>query len=253
MVTIFEAILLGILQGITEWLPVSSSGHLVLVEHLLDLTVPVLFNVFLHIGTLLVVLLIYRKKIASLLQSLFDKSMKPERQMVLYVIIATLATALIGLIVKYYLYSFLNNITITAFGLLLTTILLWQSKDSSESAALDWKFALLIGAIQGLALFPGVSRSGTTIALALILGIKRNEAATFSFLILIPATIGALGLLMLDSPNFAVPTSSIIIGTLVAMIVGYGCLKLLLRIVQTKYFHQFAWYTLILGLAILLI
>lgn len=251
-----KSIVLGIIQGLTEFLPVSSSGHLVLSQHFMnkgaesaDLT----FEVFLHLGSLLAVFLFFRKDIYNLLKSLFqwDGSLqtKNTHKTVLWLLLATFVTGAFGFAFKDFFESLFSNALMVAVFLSGTGIILYvsdkiYSKDLL-SHQLGWKKALLIGFGQAIAITPGISRSGTTIAFSLFTGLKREEAARFSFLLSIPAILGA------NLSEFSALTSlnstvmlNYFVGFVAAFISGYLVIELLLNIIkkaQLKIFSFYCW------------
>ena len=249
---IFQAIILGIVQGITEWLPVSSSGHLVLFEYFFGLSQPLIFDIMLHIGSLLVIILFFKKEILELIVGLF-KWDKEKLMIILMIIIASIPIALIGYFFKDAIELLFKDLRTVGFALLFTAALLFLSRYPSKKTGklTIWK-AFTIGIFQSIAILPGVSRSGSTISAGMMLGIKKEDAARFSFLIFIPAILGALVLNVSDINSFSDPVP-IIIGTLVSAIVGYFSLKLLMNIIKNNKFSWFSIYCLVLGLVVLAI
>lgn len=264
----YQAIVLGILQGLTEFLPVSSSGHLALGQYLFAIKEPALFfDVSLHVGTLLAVAVVFFKDIRSMVQALFelvismlksDGNVKrklqenPDIRLVLLIITGSIPTALLGLFIKQYIDLLFGSINFVGTMLLVTGTFLWLTKDvkKSESGIMEmgYKQAILIGLCQGMAVFPGISRSGATISAALFSGIGRETAARFSFLLSIPAILGAEVLSFRDFLSQGISFDfSVIYGTLVSFVVGYLALIILLRIVRKGRLHLFAPYCWIVG------
>lgn len=250
---LLEVIILAIVQGITEWLPISSSGHLVLLEHYMGITASVFFDVILHVGTLLAVLVAFGKDIQGILKALFESGFKTEQgKLAFYIIIGSVPTAIIGFVFQALFESFFSNLLIVGFAFIGTGILLYLSKlQRNRNAELDTPKALVIGTIQGVALIPGVSRSGSTISTGLLLKMKKEKAYQFSFLLFIPAVIGAAlaeGIKewsSLSVASFDLPT--LLLGIFVTSIVSFVFLKLLFRIVIKEKFHWFAYYCWVLG------
>ncbi|MEW6719982.1 MAG: undecaprenyl-diphosphate phosphatase [Thermodesulfobacteriota bacterium] len=256
--TVLEAALLGAIQGATEFLPVSSSAHLFLAQHLLGLRQPELaFDLLLHLGTLAAVVVFLRGELFQILRSLFRSEPDPwsapsdwGRRDLWLGILASIPTAAIGFafhdIVE-------TGITLRGIGLrylVLTTLLLltlarFRYKD--EPDRIEWWEALLIGTVQGLAVFPGLSRSGSTIILALLLGIGPMKAAKFSFLLSIPAILGGTVFTMLKGVSGLHGAAVSTAGFLVAMATGYAALILVEGLVVRGRFHRFAPYTLALS------
>jgi len=247
----FEAIILGIIQGLTEFLPISSSGHLVLSEHLLHAKIPgVVFELILHIGTLLSVLVYFYKRIVQLLLSIFDKSKPNDRLMLLYLIIGTIPAVIVGL--------FLENIIDRAFGSpMMTSVMLvvtgcfllattFVRKGETEIKSPN---AFLIGVAQAMAIFPGISRSGATISMGLFAGVKPMVAAEFSFLLSIPVIIGAT--VFKSKDIISVNTEFIgqyLAGAVTSFVFGLLAVYFLLRMIKKGRFKYFGIYCLALGL-----
>ncbi len=250
-----EIIVLSLIQGLTEWLPISSTGHIRLAEHFLGLKLPLLFDAVLHLGTLLVTIFFFRDDVKKILMALIKLDFKSnEGRMIKTIIIGSFPTMLIGLMVSSFLEEIFNSILHIAFSFIFSGLIVYLSKIGRDKKEhVDWKSAIIIGVAQGLSTIPGLSRSGLTIATALILGIKRDEAFKFSFLLSIPAILGALTLtayLQLGAPPPAgVKSFNLLIGFLISMIVGYMSIKILKRVIRK--FHMFALYSLPLGFSII--
>jgi len=247
----WEFVLLGIVQGISEFLPISSDGHLVLVEALLGHKTDNLeLNVALHFGTLISILYVYRHQIIPVLK---------QPRLVLAIIVATIPVVIIGLGFKDLFERASEQPLIAGFGLLYTAMLLFMTPkfDSGqrELANIRLRDALVVGLLQTLAPLPGVSRSGSTIVGALMMGVKRDAAANFSFYIAVPALLGATVLKLKDvieQGGTSTPLLPTMTGAVVAMVVGIVALKSLLRIVAARKLYWFAWYVLGVGLLTLL-
>jgi undecaprenyl-diphosphatase len=249
---ILVAIILGIVQGITEWLPVSSSGHLVLFQHFFALNVPIIFDIMLHIGSLLVILLFFRKEILELITGVINWD-KEKLRIILMLIIATIPIAIVGYFFQSWIESVFNNLRTVGFALLFTALLLFLSKyPEKKSRQLTYWKALIIGIAQAIAILPGVSRSGSTISSGMMLGIKKEDVARFSFLIFIPAILGAL-VLKIGDISVVSDVWPMIIGTIVSAIVGYFSLRLLMNIIKKDKFNWFSVYCLLLGIIVLII
>ena len=257
--TVLKAVLLGILQGATEFLPVSSSGHLLLAQKILGITEPELaFDILLHLSTLLAVLLFLRREISDILGSLFRRYPGSRldawgRRDLWLLIVSSVPTAVIG-------YSFHNavetGVTFRGMGiryLILTVFLLLSNLRFRHKVDPDrielWE-ALAIGIVQGAAVFPGLSRSGSTISLALVLGIGASRSAKYSFMISIPAILGAVNLQFHISRGVSVlpPVLPSVLGFLFAFVVGYIALLFVERLVLRGRFLRFAPYTFLLAL-----
>lgn len=243
----FWAAILGAVQGLAEFLPISSSGHLALVAHLgMGVAAPASFDVFLHLATLLVVLYYFRRSILWYFKNDF--------KVLLYVVIASVPTGLIGLGLKKYFEALRNSPTLICLGLLVTACALSMAElrrgASYQLRDLGWFGAVVLGVCQALALTPGISRSGATISGAMICGVDRGEAFRFSFILSIPAVAGAVFLHILEAVRghgvsglFAsVSIGPLILGFLVAAVTGYFALTLLERVVVKGRLVWFAAY-----------
>jgi len=256
--TVWKAILLGILQGLTEFLPVSSSGHLVLARHLLGLTGPELaFDLLLHLGTVVAILIFLRREISWMLGSLFRRETGFEppawgKRDILLVIVSSVPTAVIGFALRDFVET---GITLRGVGggyLVLTLFLMMSNlrfRHRLDPDRISFWDALAIGVIQGAAVLPGLSRSGSTISLALMLGIGASRSAKYSFLISLPAILGASFLTLYRGVSALPGVLPSISGFLCALVVGYGALLLVERFVTRGRFLRFAPYTLLLAAA----
>jgi len=250
--TSLQSILLGLLQGATEFLPVSSSGHLLLAQRLFGIRGPELaFDLLLHLGTLAAVLFFLRSEIASMASSLFrrDPWVAPSewgRRDIWLVIAASIPTGIIGVTFHHTVETGLTFWGVGARYLVLTVMLLLTNlrfRHKADPERMDGWEAVLIGVIQGLAVFPGLSRSGSTIILALVLGIAPRRAAKFSFLISIPAILGGALFTLKEGISRLPDAGPSVAGFLVALVVGYIALLLVESLVVKGRFHRFAPYT----------
>ena len=249
MISIIEAIVLGIIQGITEWLPISSSGHLVLLQNFFNVQPPLIFDIMLHIGSLFVIFIVFFKDIKKLVLGIL-KGDKKQIKLFLLLIIATIPIALIGFFFNDLIKNIFNDLRTVGFSLIITSILLFSTKIKRKKRKLNVKNIFLIGIAQGLAILPGVSRSGATISLGLIQGIEKKEIITLSFLMFIPAILGAL-LLEINNVSKISNITPLVIGTLTAIITGFFSLRFLIKIIKKNKFHNFGYYCLGLGIIIL--
>jgi undecaprenyl-diphosphatase len=254
MIELWQAIILGIVQGITEWLPISSSGHLVIFQQLFqNIEQPVVFDLFLHIGSLFVVIAVFFNEIKQIALSFFLKEYQEYRKFAYYIILGTIPTALIGLFFRDLFEKAFSSLLSTGTALIITGLLLFFCEGFEAKKRISALSALVIGAMQGLAITPGISRSGTTIAAALFFGTEKREAVRFSFLLFIPAMIGAIILQGKDISINAIEWMPVLVGTLFAIIVGYASLKLLILVVHKRKLRYFSYYCWIVGfIAILL-
>ena len=251
MEPILEAVILGIVQGVTEWLPVSSSGHLVLFQHLFGIEQPVIYDVVLHLGSLLVIFLVFWADIIALCKGVVRRERK-YIEYALFLAIATIPIGLVGILLNDLVKSAFTDIRTVGVSLLLTACVLYLSQFPKEkNRKIGLKNAVLIGLAQAIAILPGVSRSGVTISAGMMQGVDKEEAARFSFLMFIPAILGATLVEVRNIGAIADPIA-LGIGTLVSVVAGFFSLKLLLRAIRENHFSKFMWYCLGLGMVILL-
>ena len=265
-----EAIILGIIQGLTEFLPVSSSGHLVLFQKLFGLKeAELFFDVSVHLGTLAAVIIVFRQEIKDIMMALLQLlsltgpkggilqrlESDARLKMALLIVIGSIPTAILGLLLAGIADRLFASGLITGLMLIVTGLLLWLTRrtgagaDQTPNKRLTPKKALIIGIVQGLAIVPGISRSGSTISTGLLLGIDREMAARYSFLLSIPAIISA-GLLSLkgglSQTDLAIRAA--LLGAFAATLVGYAALKSLLQMVKKGHLHVFAPYCWLVGI-----
>ncbi|MBI2079607.1 undecaprenyl-diphosphate phosphatase [Candidatus Micrarchaeota archaeon] len=243
-----EAILLAIIQGITEWLPISSSGHLALIQNILGIDAPIAFDILLHIGTLLAVFIYFWKELLEIAKAIFFLKWNSEEfKLAVFIGVASIPTAVIGLVFRKFFETIFHNILYLGIAFLITGVILYLTKNVKKNdQKLDNKKALLIGIAQGIAVAPGISRSGSTIGAGLLLGLNRRKAATFSFLMSIPAIIGAF---MLDARSVILDIDPVngFVGILISGVVGYLTIKYLMKIIEDKKFYLFAYYCWLVG------
>ncbi len=255
MLNAVQAIILGILQGITEWLPVSSSGHLAVAQHYLGLDVPIAFDVMLHVATLLVILVFFRTDIQAILKALGKRDFaSPHGKLLLYVIIGSIPTAIIGFTFRYSFESMYASMLMVGCALVVTGFILALGRlGGNGKRKLGWWRSVLVGAAQGLAVAPGISRSGATIGTSLFLGLKREQAIRFSFLLAVPAILGAM-IFQLDGLVVSgIGIDALAGGFLASLVVGYLSLKLVIRLVMDRRFSWFAVYCIGLGVVLVLL
>ncbi|MDY7075531.1 MAG: undecaprenyl-diphosphatase UppP [Chloroflexota bacterium] len=257
---LFQAFLLGVLQGATEFLPVSSSGHLVLVPWLLGWPASGLaFDVVVHWGTAVAVIVYFWRDWVSIFKSINLKS--PDLKSVAWLILlGTVPAALLGYLLDDFFEAMFARPIAAASFLLVTAALLTASerlgRRQRDLDTLDWLDALLIGLAQALAIFPGISRSGSTIAAGLARGLRRESAARFSFLLATPTILGAGLLKVVDLAQMgglAAQAPTLVVGFLAAGLVGFGCIHFLLRYLQRRPLYPFAIYCAAAGIACLLV
>ena len=265
--TILEAIVLGVLQGITEFLPVSSSGHLVLMQYFLGIKESqIFFDVMLHFGTLGAVIIVYYQLIGSLVRTGFSAlfradfyrhprltiSNMPDLRLIWFLLLGSIPTGLIALLFKDSLEAIFGKPMIVAGMLIITGLILQLSRlgqrpRQTETPLRAWHTPL-VGIVQGLAIIPGISRSGSTISISLLLGLSPQVAAQYSFLLSIPAILGAVVLKLKDVGEITIAPTVIIAGTLTSFIVGYIALRFLLALLNRGKFAIFSYYCFGLGI-----
>jgi undecaprenyl-diphosphatase len=268
IMSLIQALFLGFIQGITEFLPVSSSGHLVIFQNIFGLKEHNLFfDVAVHFGTLLAVLIVLKQEVFSLLKGLLSLSVhifkgrknrlgeqdKAMARLAGLIVVGLIPTALIGFFFRNIIEVLFNSLLGVGCMLLITGIILWTTrmtgeghKDTGSLSILD---AIIIGFVQGLAIAPGISRSGSTIAFGLFRKVKKSAAVRFSFLLSIPAILGAM---VLEWENPLLQQGellNVLAGTVIAAIAGYICLKLLIRMVQKGHLYYFSPYCWAVGSA----
>lgn len=250
-----EAFILGLIQGLTEFLPVSSSGHLVVLQALFSAEQQgILIEVVVHVATLVSVLIFYRRRVGALIGG----AIKGDAGALTYGLklgVATLPAILLVLVAGDFLDALFESTAMAGIGFLITGGILWSTRKTLPSAQrheIGWRTALWIGCAQALAILPGVSRSGATVAAALALGVAPLAAAEFSFLMSVIAISGAA---IRALPELASAPSGVIaplaIAAASALVIGVAAIWIFVRLLQTRGFHYFAYYTWALGFAVL--
>lgn len=269
--TYFQAIVLGLVQGLAEFLPISSSGHLALLQYFFGVETDsvLLFTVLMHVGTLVSVFIIYWKDIVELVVELFRTirdlctgrglriNSSPTRRLGFMIIVATIPTAIIGLVLEDFFRGLYLSIVSIALGLVFTgTILLIAEKMGKSSKGImemKWRYALFVGVMQGIAICPGVSRSGSTLFGGLIAGLNRELAVKFAFLISIPSILGSVVMEAPDAFSQGVDMSMlgpIIAGVIVSALSGIFAIKAMIRVVSNKRLIGFTVYVWIVAAAV---
>jgi undecaprenyl-diphosphatase len=269
MDTLLAAVIMGIVQGLTEFLPVSSSGHLIIVPFLLGITDPFItsleFSVILHIGTLIALLLYFRPDWLRLVPAFFatlrDRSLAgdPDRRLAILIAIATVPAAVIGFLF-HDVEDVIREIGLVAAMLVVGGGILWLAERTGarEKLALDLSFrqALAIGAAQAVALVPGISRSGISISAGLFAGLRREEAARFSFLMATPITAAAAAyevLKVVRGEGVAIQVAPMAAGLLMSFVFGVLAIAVLLRFLRTRSTDVFVAYRIILAAVVLFV
>ncbi|MDR2354666.1 MAG: undecaprenyl-diphosphate phosphatase [Clostridiales Family XIII bacterium] len=270
--TFWESVILGLAQGLSEFLPISSSGHLALLEHFfgIDEDRVLFFAALLHLGTLFSIFFVYYKEIGALLRELGAVfadiftgrgprvNANETRRLGFMILVATVPTALVGLLLRDVFSRLYGSLIAVGAGLLITGGMMFVSERAGrgERDLSDARFchAFLIGAMQSIALCPGISRSGATITGGLAVGMKRELAVRFAFLISIPSVLGAI---LLEAPDaFAAGVESAVLPTLaagvvVSMLSGFFAIKTMIRVVSIGKLRYFSFYTWALGAAVI--
>ena len=239
--------ILGLVQGVTEWFPISSTGHLALAERFLGLTEDLSYDVFLHIASLAVMLVFFRREIASLFMRSVIRPQREARREVGYLAVTTILTLGIGFALTP-VEGFLRTPTWIAAGLAVNAAVLFMVRGLNGPRSIDLRSAVVIGLVQGLAVVPSISRSALTISLALLMKMKRDEAFRYSFLAAIPAIAGAI---VLTVPKLHWDPVYLV-GFAITAVVSYLALVLLRIIVRRDYLHWFWVYNVILAVLVLI-
>lgn len=267
-----EAIILGFVQGATEFLPVSSSGHLALLQHFfkIDGDRVLIFSVILHIGTLVSVFIMYWKDIWALLKELYltfkdiftgrglRLKERPVRKLGFMIIWATIPTVIIGLVFNDFLTSLNNKLWAIAIGWIITGFLLYYAEklggNRNDIEKMNFRNGFFIGILQGIAICPGISRSGSTMVGGLTVGLKRDFAVKFAFLISIPSIMGAAVLEIPEAikySNTGLDLGPIIVGAIVSAICGILAIKAMIKVVVDQKLKLFSYYVWVLGIIVL--
>lgn len=242
--TLIQAFILGVIQGLTEFLPISSSGHLVVAQQLFGFTEPpVFFDVVIHVATLLAVFIFFAHDIRTL-----------NKKLLFALAIASIPTAIIGLLLNPYADFMFQSLPLTVIGFAITSVLLLSLKNIKPKKGhktVGLPTAFIIGIAQGISIIPSISRSGATIGTALLKGVDSKQAFSFSFLLSIPAIIGAT-ILEFSAISQLPDISSLIVGFITAAITGFLSLAFLRRVLIHHHFYRFGIYTSVVTLALLI-
>ena len=253
--TIIQAVISGVVQGVTEFFPISSSGHLVLLHGIFGLKQSMIaFDIFLHFGTILSVLIFFRKDIVDMLQK--------DRMLLKFIIIGSIPTFIIGLLFKdivenYFSMPRIVGLFLVITGLFLLFASLWAMywKIVRRNRPLGYLNSIIIGLAQGISILPGISRSGSTIGAALMAGLSESNAVKFSFLLSIPAVLGAniLKARQICGNLVSIDTAAFIAGGVSAMVTGFFAIKVLLIILNRNIFFLFGIYCVLMGAAVMML
>ncbi|OGD16435.1 hypothetical protein A2V47_03515 [Candidatus Atribacteria bacterium RBG_19FT_COMBO_35_14] len=255
-------ILLGLVQGLTEFFPVSSSGHLVIAKYFLQIHLPgAAFEAFLHFGTVLAVILLFRKEIKGLVISFFDSIYKlfqgenilnifknnSSSKLAWFLVISTIPAAIIGYTFSSYFEILFGKPIIASFMLTITGTLLWLGNKyytggNKNISEITYKDAIIIGAAQAVAIFPGISRSGLTVIAGLSRNLDREFAARYSFILSVPIILGASMFKVRELSSLNIDSSILILSGLAAAISSYGAMKIFIRLLKNRKIYFFSYY-----------
>ena len=256
---LLKAIILGLVQGLTEFLPVSSSGHLVIGSELLNFHEQgVVFDVCLHLGTLVSVVIVFREELLAMVKAPFalllgrgDATDRHYFRWDMYVVLATLPAVFVGLFFKDAIQQLFSSVLVAYCMLVVTGLLMIIAQYLPErDEPLNWSRSILVGCAQACAILPGLSRSGSTIFVGMFLGIAREKIARFSFIMSIPAILGAAVLQfgeLFQNPPTSAALLNLAAGTLMSAFAGYFAIKLLLDIIRRNRLQWFGYYCLLLA------
>ena len=270
--TYLQAVILGFVQGLTEFLPVSSSGHLALLQHFFGISGDnvLLFTVLLHVGTLISVFFMYWRDLWDLIKEFFitiadlltGKGLRlderPIRKLGLLIITASIPTAIIGFAFNDFFEGLYSNILFIGIGFLITGTMLFLSErfgsNSRDLKHMNFRNAIFIGILQGIAIYPGISRSGSTLVGGLTTGLKRDFAVRFAFLISVPAIMGSALLEGKNALEEGIDPSvlgPVLAGMAVAAVSGVIAIKAMIKVVSDKKLKYFSYYVWVLGIAVI--
>jgi len=276
----WQALILGIVQGLTEFLPVSSSGHLVIFRELLGAEAPqdLMFEITVHVATALATIVIFRKQIIDLLQGLFKFKYNPQTEFILKLVVSMIPVAVVGILFKDKVEDLFGSLLVVGCALLVTAVLLYLSDKARSFASLrmtkeaegtaaeaegtaaaagkevTWGQALIMGLGQALAVVPGLSRSGTTISAGLLSGASRGKVAEFSFLMVLVPILGEafLDLVGGDAAASSIGTLPLAIGFIAAFVSGLFACKAMIALVKKAGLKWFALYCAVVGLIVII-
>ena len=266
---LLKAVLFGIVEGITEWLPISSTGHMILLDQLVKLQVSPefyeMFQVVIQLGAILAVVLLFFHKLNPFSPKKSLKARNQTWQLWFKVVVAVIPSAVLGLLLDDWMEAHLYNYVVVAIALIVYGVAFLYLEDGNGRIApriksvhaIDYKTALLIGAFQCLSLIPGTSRSGSTILGAILLGVGRSAGAEFSFFLAIPTMVGASGLKLVKFLASGVSVTGVeigvlVVGCLVSFLVSFLVIKALMDYVRNHSFRVFGIYRIILGIVVLI-
>lgn len=246
---IINQIILSIVQGLTEFLPVSSSGHLAVLQNLFG-DVDVSFDIFLHFATLLAVIVYFYKDICNIIKDfLMLKTKSDNFKLAIYLIVASIPVALIGFLLKDYIDAYFSSMLFVSFGFIISGFFLFAASKIKKNKKLSMKNTFIIGLAQAIAILPGISRSGSTVSTGLLQGIKKDTAIKFSFLLSIPAIIGATAV-KVDQLKFSLP---LMLPFIIAFFTGMISIYTFLNLIKQKNLKYFAYYCWLVALLVIVL
>lgn len=247
-IDIIQAVILAIIQGITEWLPVSSSAHLGLAQIFMHAQTPLIFDILLHVGTLFAAVVYFREELFGMAQALlkFDKKSRYFR-MALLILLASIPTAIIGFAFHDYFASMFFSLFWIGITLIINAAFMLFCEHRLGNKKIGKKSALLMGVAQGISISPGISRSGATIGTALLLGVGRDDATRFSFIMSIPAILGATIFEWRGGSFEMLGLEIVLISLAISAIVGYLSIDFMIKFVRRRGLKPFANYCLLIG------
>ena len=243
--TPIEAILLGVIQGLTEWFPVSSSGHLAVIQLIMGVRAGLLFNILLHLGTLSVIIVKFRNDLYEIAVNLAQGNLNSEAcRRGMLIVSGSIPTAILGAAFYEPLRSSYENPFVigAAFAASGLALHLTGNQTGKRWHTIEFPDSILIGVAQGISIIPGISRSGLTISTGILIGLKRDEAFKYSFLLAIPAVLGAALFEAANQPLTQMDWNVSLLGFTAAMIVGYAAISLLWTFLQRDQLHYFKYY-----------
>jgi len=270
-INIIQALILGMVQGLTEFLPISSSAHLVIVPELLGVESSLAFDTLLHVGTLIAVISYFRSDVIAMIKAFFSSladiprgRFKEEirndqfKRLAWLILVGTIPAGLMGILLKDFFESLFSSVSAVGFFLLITGFILWgverMPRGEKKTKEISFTNSLIVGIAKGCAIAPGISRSGATIATSLYLGFDREMAARFSFLLPIPAILGAALIQLKDlTAGFDISTGSFVGGLISAIIFSYLAIKFLMGYIKKHSLVIFAYYCWTVGIITLIL
>lgn len=262
-----QALVLGLVQGLTEFLPVSSSGHLAIGREILGVEVAenLIFDVTVHAATVLATIVVFRKQILSLLAGLFKFKYNDETDYIFKIVVSMIPVFVVGMFFKDYVEALFSSFIVVGFALLVTALLLYfsdkaaarraESQDSAERNGISWWQAFVVGLGQAVAVIPGLSRSGTTISTGLLTGVKREVVAQFSFLMVLVPILGEAFLDVVggDFAASSIGALPLLVGFLAAFASGLFACRVMIALVKKAELKWFALYCAVVGVIVILV